>query len=73
LHTLPLFAKGFDLFTRNRGPLCSSEGYKGCKPGDFPNAERAAARTVFLPRLSNPVPGAADIVLDAIRRVAKSL
>lgn len=70
LHTLPLFAKGFDVFTRNRGPLCPSQGYKGYKPGDFPNAERAFSRTVMLPVLSNPVPEAARIILQALREAA---
>jgi dTDP-4-amino-4,6-dideoxygalactose transaminase len=70
LHTLPLFAKGFDVFTRDRGPLCLSAGYKGYKPGDFPGAERAMERTLFLPRLTNPIPGAARLVLDTIRRAA---
>jgi perosamine synthetase len=71
LHDLPLFAKGFDIFTRNRGPLCASEGYTGYKPGDFPNAELAAARTVFLPRLSDPIPEAAQLVLETLRKAAK--
>ena len=70
LHDLPLFAKGFDVFTRNRGPLCASEGYTGYQPGDFPNAEHAAKHTVFLPMLSDPIPGAAEMVLDALRSVA---
>ncbi len=73
LHTLPLFANGFDGFTRNRGPLCASAGYTGYKPGDFPGAERAMERTLFLPRFSNPVPGAARIVLDAIRKTVDGL
>jgi dTDP-4-amino-4,6-dideoxygalactose transaminase len=72
LHDLPLFAKGFDLFTRTRGPLCPENGWKGFRPGDFPNAERAHARTVFLPVLSNPIPEAADIVLGTLRAAAES-
>ncbi|MBX7255888.1 MAG: DegT/DnrJ/EryC1/StrS family aminotransferase [Candidatus Hydrogenedentes bacterium] len=73
LHTLPIFAKGFDVFTRNRGPLCPSEGYAGYASGDFPGAELAAKRTVFLPRLSNPTPGAAQAILDALCRTAEKL
>lgn len=72
LHDLPLFAKGFDVFTRNRGPLSPSQGYKGYRPGDFPKAELAAARTIFLPRLSDPTPEAAGVVLGILERVAKS-
>jgi dTDP-4-amino-4,6-dideoxygalactose transaminase len=66
LHDLPLFAKGFDIFTRSRGPLCASEGYTGYKQGDFPNAERAKARTIFLPVLSDPIPDAAAIILETL-------
>jgi dTDP-4-amino-4,6-dideoxygalactose transaminase len=67
LHDLPLFAKGFDIFTRNRGPLCPSNGWVCPKPGDFPMAELAQRRTVFLPCLSDPVPGAADTFFSALR------
>ena len=70
LHELPLFAKGFDIFTRGRGPLCRNEGYEGYKPGDFPKAELAMKRTVFLPRLSDPIPEAAGIVLGVLREAA---
>ena len=71
LHTLPLFARGFDVFTRNRGPLCASEGYRGYQPGDFPNAEDAERNTLFLPQLGDPVPEAAEIVLHALRTTAE--
>ena len=72
LHDLPLFAKGFDIFTRNRGPLCTSEGYTGYKPGDFPKAELALARTIYLPVLSDPIPDAARIVLGVLEDAARS-
>jgi perosamine synthetase len=71
LHNLPLFAKGFDVFTRNRGPLCASEGYAGYKPGDFPKAEEAEKNTLFLPQLGDPVPEASKFVLNALRGVAE--
>jgi dTDP-4-amino-4,6-dideoxygalactose transaminase len=70
LHELPLFAKGFDVFTRNRGPLCASEGYKGHKPGDFPHAELAMDRTIYLPVLSDPKPDAAGVVLQMLKKAA---
>jgi dTDP-4-amino-4,6-dideoxygalactose transaminase len=70
LHDLPLFIKGFDIFTRNRGPLCASEGYKGYRQGDFPKAELAKDRTIYLPVLSDPVPEAAGIVLSVLHDAA---
>ena len=66
LHELPIFAKGFDVFTRNRGPL--SGDYPGYHHGDFPVTETMHDRLVFLPVLSNPSPEAAGFVLDAIRK-----
>ncbi|HIJ66485.1 MAG TPA: DegT/DnrJ/EryC1/StrS family aminotransferase [Candidatus Hydrogenedentes bacterium] len=73
LHEMPLFAKGFDMYTRNRGPLCASEGYNGYKKGDFPKAELAFERTIFLPLLSDPIPNAASIVLESLRVTADRL
>ena len=68
LHRLPIFAEGFDLYTRNRGPLCGD--YPGYKEGDFPVTEKMLETLVFLPVLSDPVPDAAERVLGAIRKVA---
>jgi perosamine synthetase len=73
LHDLPLFQQGFDLFTKKRGPLCPESGWKGYRNGDFPNAELAKERTLFLPVLSEPIPNAAQMVLDAIARVVDGL
>jgi len=70
LHRLPIFAEGFDLFTRNRGPLCGD--YSGYKEGDFPVTEEMLRHLVFLPVLNDPVPEASERVLEAIRKVAYS-
>jgi len=69
LHRLPIFAEGFDLFTRNRGPLCGD--YPGYREGDFPVTEKMLEHLVFLPVLSDPVPDAAEQILKAIRKVAE--
>jgi dTDP-4-amino-4,6-dideoxygalactose transaminase len=68
LHTLALFRDGFDIFTRDRGPLAGD--YQGYKEGDLPVTEEMVRRLIFLPVLSDPVPGAADKVIEAIRRGA---
>jgi dTDP-4-amino-4,6-dideoxygalactose transaminase len=68
LHTLPLLRDGFDLFTRDRGPLAGD--YPGYREGDLPVTEEMVRRLIFLPVLSDPVPGAADKVIEAIRRGA---
>lgn len=65
LHRLPLFAEGLDLFTRGRGPLIGD--YGGYRDGDFPEAERLHRDLVFLPMLTDPVPHAAERILDALR------
>ncbi|OHB79438.1 MAG: hypothetical protein A2W31_01240 [Planctomycetes bacterium RBG_16_64_10] len=73
LHTLALFADGFDLFTGNRGPLSPSHGYRGYRPGDFPKAEHAQEHTLFLPRLSCPVADAPRVILETLRQVAETV
>jgi len=50
------------------GPL--SGDYQGYKEGDLPATEEMVQRLVFLPILSDPVPGAAEKVVEAIRRGA---
>ena len=69
LHQLEIFRRGFDLFGRGRGPL--GDGYAGYRPGDFPVTEDLHRRLVFLPMLSDPVPGAVDAVVDRIERAAR--
>lgn len=68
LHLLPLFADGFDVFTRGRGPLGKS--YSGYKAGDLPVTEEVRERLVFPPVLSKPKPGAAEAYIEAFRRAA---
>lgn len=66
LHTLPLFAKGYDLFTRNRGPLGGD--YTGYRAGDLPRTEEMHTRLVFLPVVSEPAD--ADELIRSLARVA---
>jgi len=56
-HPLPL--------TRTDAWLALLAGYK---EGDLPVTEGMVRRLVFLPMLSDPVPGAAERVIEAIRR-----
>jgi dTDP-4-amino-4,6-dideoxygalactose transaminase len=69
LHQLPLFREGFDVFTRNRGPL--GEGYRGHATGDLPVTEDVRSRLVFPPILTQPRPGAAEAYSGALRRAAE--
>lgn len=71
LHRLPLFRDGYDLFTRNRGPLAGD--YAGYREGDFPNTEAMHRRLVFLPVLSDAAPGAAERLSASICRVCEEL
>jgi len=70
LHGLKIFAKGFDLFTRQRGPLCGD--YQGYREGDFPVTEEVFKRLVFLPMLSDPVPEAVDEIVAILERGVES-
>jgi perosamine synthetase len=72
LHQLPLFAEGFDIFTRGRGPLCTPAmggDYAGYRTGDLPVAEEICPRLLFLPVLSDPVEDASQQVVAALRKV----
>lgn len=66
LHGLRLFSEGFDIFSKDRGPLCGD--YNGYKEGDFPVTEEVFRRLIFIPVLSDPVPGAVEKVLEILRR-----
>lgn len=68
LHGLSIFRDGFDLFTGGRCGL--SGDYAGYKDDDFPVTRKMVKDLVFLPVLSAPVDGAADRVVEAIRRAA---
>jgi dTDP-4-amino-4,6-dideoxygalactose transaminase len=70
LHRLLLFEKGFDIFTRNRGPLCGD--YRGYKQGDLPVSEEVHQRIVFLPCFADPLEGLAEQHLEAVCKVSKA-
>lgn len=71
LHRLPLFAEGFDIFGHNRGPLCGD--YPGYRKGDLPVTEKLLDALIFLPVLSQSVPGAPELILASLRRAAAML
>jgi dTDP-4-amino-4,6-dideoxygalactose transaminase len=66
-HMLPLFARGFDLYTHGRGPLW--EGYEGYEPDEFPQTREALAKMLTLPVLTDPDDGVVDQFLTAFRKV----
>jgi dTDP-4-amino-4,6-dideoxygalactose transaminase len=68
LHQLPLFAQGFDIFGHGRGPL--SGDYPGYREGDLPVTEKLVSELVFLPVLSDPIPGAAGLILETLKKAA---
>lgn len=69
LHYLPYFAEGFDLFPGDRGPL--SGDYPGYKPGDLPATEAMHKQLLFLPILSDPVEGAVEYYLEALKKAGR--
>ncbi|MBM3471946.1 MAG: DegT/DnrJ/EryC1/StrS family aminotransferase [Armatimonadetes bacterium] len=69
LHQLPLFRDGFDVFTRNRGPL--GEGYRRYRTGDLPITEDVRSRLVFPPILTKPKPGAAEAYVRMLKHAAR--
>ena len=68
LHTLPLFAEGFDIYGGGRGPLAGD--YPGYKLGDLPVSEAAHARVLALPAFTDPKPGVLEEYMEAFRKVA---
>jgi perosamine synthetase len=70
LHRLKIFAEGFDLFTRQRGPLGGD--YRGYREGDLPVTTEVFKRLIFLPMLSDPVPDAVDRIVDMLKRGVQS-
>ena len=73
LHTLPLFTHGLDIYTENRGPLCTVDrggAFETYTAGDLPVTELACSQLIFLPLLTKPVAGAASGILNAIRKVS---
>ena len=71
LHKLPIYAEGFDLYGGGRGSL--SGDYAGYKAGDLPITEQMVSELIFLPVLSEPIPGAADLIVDSLRNAASHL
>lgn len=69
-HLLPLFAKGFDFYTGNRGPL--SGDYKGYKRGDLPVTEELHERLLALPVFTDPKEGVVDQYIKAFKKVAEN-
>ncbi len=67
LHTLPLFAEGFDLYGGDRGPLAGD--YPGYREGDLPVSEAVHRRVLALPAFTDPKPGVLDQYMEAFRKV----
>lgn len=67
LHLQPLFARGYDLFGRGRGPL--GDGFERYRAGDLPRIESAVPRLVFLQIPDEPAPGTGEEAAAVVRRV----
>ena len=72
-HRKPLFARGFDLWGHDRGPLKGEffglSKYAGYKEGDFPVAERMSKNFFTLPIYIEPKKGFVDQSIEAFRKV----
>ncbi|MGQ9622549.1 MAG: DegT/DnrJ/EryC1/StrS family aminotransferase [Candidatus Caldatribacteriaceae bacterium] len=66
-HLKSLFARGFDLWGRNRGPL--GDEYRPPQRGDFPNAEKADVSFFTLPSLIDPEDGLLEQWVSAFWKV----
>ncbi len=71
LHRLPLFARGYDVFGRGRGPL--GDGFRPYREGDLPHTERLHGRLVFLGIPEAPEPGDGAALAVAIRTAVAGL
>ncbi len=69
-HLKPLFAHGFDLWGRDRGPLGNM--YISPKKGDFPQAEKADHSFFTLPSFIEPGEGLLDQCITAFQKVVEN-
>lgn len=69
-HLKPLFARGFDLWDRNRGPL--GDEYISPKKGGFPQAEKADQSFFTLPSFIEPGEGLLDQCITAFQKMLKN-
>ena len=75
-HLKPQFAKGFDLWGHNRGPLgrefLNLPQYKGYKKGDFPIAEYLSENFFTIPTYIESKEGFFEQCIEAFQKVAKN-
>lgn len=74
-HLKPQFAKGFDLWGHNRGPLggkfLNLPPYKGYKKGDFPIAEYLSKNFFTIPTYIEPKEGFFNQCIETFQKVIK--